>query len=248
MSKCNSCKLYIRIDLPLPALVETCVSQHHCIYSACMFLCVYFIHAHVCYTTMITINKEMSPFTQKLPEEEAFTILVKLMYAYSQRDLFKANFKELMLMFYQLDKLVEVGTLYMCMGLVCVCVFARVLCTCYGYTWLVRMYQSVHVHQYSCMLHSLHTLPNTHTHTHIHTHTYTHTTHTPHTHTPHTHTPHTHHTHTHTTHTHTPHTHTHHTHTHHTHTHTTHTHTTHTHTPHTHTPHTHTHTTYRVRW
>eukprot|EP00731_Ephydatia_muelleri_P024370 Em0016g641a len=46
-------------------------------------------------------------FGWKLPEEEAFTILVKLMYAYSQRDLFKANFKEMKLMFYQLDKLVE---------------------------------------------------------------------------------------------------------------------------------------------
>eukprot|EP00731_Ephydatia_muelleri_P036067 Em0198g1a len=50
---------------------------------------------------------------QKLPEEEAFTILVKLMYAYSQRDLFKANFKEMKLMFYQLDKVMDV---FLCDG------------------------------------------------------------------------------------------------------------------------------------
>jgi hypothetical protein len=44
---------------------------------------------------------------QKIPEEQAFAILVKIMFNYGHRDVFKANFKELHLMFYQLEKLLE---------------------------------------------------------------------------------------------------------------------------------------------
>ena len=47
-------------------------------------------------------------FMQKMPEEQAFSVLVKIMFTYGQRDLFKSNFKDLHLMFYQLDRLLEV--------------------------------------------------------------------------------------------------------------------------------------------
>ena len=45
---------------------------------------------------------------QKMPEEEAFAVLVKIMYNYGHRDVFKANFQNLHLMFYQLERLIEV--------------------------------------------------------------------------------------------------------------------------------------------
>ena len=48
---------------------------------------------------------------QKMPEEEAFAVLVKIMYNYGHRDVFKANFQNLHLMFYQLDRLLEVSEL-----------------------------------------------------------------------------------------------------------------------------------------
>ena len=44
-----------------------------------------------------------------MPEETAFSVLVKMMYTYGHRNIFKANFSDLHLMFYQLDKLMEVG-------------------------------------------------------------------------------------------------------------------------------------------
>ena len=43
-----------------------------------------------------------------MPEETAFSVLVKIMYNYGHRNLFKANFRDLHLMFYQLDRLLEV--------------------------------------------------------------------------------------------------------------------------------------------
>ena len=42
-----------------------------------------------------------------MPEETAFSVLVKIMYAYGHRNLFKANFQDLHLMFFQLEKLME---------------------------------------------------------------------------------------------------------------------------------------------
>ena len=50
-----------------------------------------------------------------MPEEEAFAVLVKIMYNYGHRDVFKANFQNLHLMFYQLDRLLEVGRPYISM-------------------------------------------------------------------------------------------------------------------------------------
>lgn len=44
-----------------------------------------------------------------MPEEQAFSVMVKILYNYKHRDLFKANFRNLHLMFYQLDKLLEVS-------------------------------------------------------------------------------------------------------------------------------------------
>jgi hypothetical protein len=43
-----------------------------------------------------------------LPEEKAFVVLVKIMYDYGLRDLFKHGFDTLHLRFYQLDRLIEV--------------------------------------------------------------------------------------------------------------------------------------------
>ncbi|XP_071820246.1 rab GTPase-activating protein 1-like isoform X2 [Apostichopus japonicus] len=42
-----------------------------------------------------------------MPEEQAFAILVKIMYDYQLRDLFLDNFKDLHVKFYQLDRLIE---------------------------------------------------------------------------------------------------------------------------------------------
>ena len=46
-----------------------------------------------------------------MPEEQAFSVMVKILYNYKHRDLFKANFQNLHLMFYQLDKLLLVSLL-----------------------------------------------------------------------------------------------------------------------------------------
>ena len=46
-----------------------------------------------------------------MPEEQAFAVLVKIMYNYGHRDVFKANFQNLHLMFYQLERLIEVRVL-----------------------------------------------------------------------------------------------------------------------------------------
>lgn len=44
-----------------------------------------------------------------MPEEQAFAILVKIMYDYQLRNLFLDNFKDLHVKFYQLDRLIEVS-------------------------------------------------------------------------------------------------------------------------------------------
>ena len=46
----------------------------------------------------------------KMPEEQAFCVLVKMMFDYSLRDLFKQGFEELHLNFYQLERLMQVNT------------------------------------------------------------------------------------------------------------------------------------------
>ena len=47
-------------------------------------------------------------FTPQMPEEQAFCVLVKIMFDYSLRDLFKQGFEELHLKFYQLERLMQV--------------------------------------------------------------------------------------------------------------------------------------------
>ena len=47
------------------------------------------------------------PFVQ-MPEEESFCVLVKIMFDYNMREMFKSGFEELHLSFYVLDRLMEV--------------------------------------------------------------------------------------------------------------------------------------------
>ena len=44
----------------------------------------------------------------QMPEEQAFCVLVKVMYDYKMRNLFKNGFEDLHLKFYQLERLTEV--------------------------------------------------------------------------------------------------------------------------------------------
>ncbi|XP_014674298.1 PREDICTED: rab GTPase-activating protein 1-like [Priapulus caudatus] len=48
-----------------------------------------------------------------IPEEQAFCILVKIMFEYGHRNIFRQNFEELHLKFYQLERLIEVGKVLM---------------------------------------------------------------------------------------------------------------------------------------
>lgn len=43
-----------------------------------------------------------------MPEEQAFSVLVKIMFAYGLRELFKQNFEDLHCKFYQLERLMQV--------------------------------------------------------------------------------------------------------------------------------------------
>lgn len=43
-----------------------------------------------------------------MPEEQAFSVLVKIMFDYGLRDLFKQNFEDLHCKFFQLEKLMQV--------------------------------------------------------------------------------------------------------------------------------------------
>ena len=44
-----------------------------------------------------------------MPEEQAFCVLVKIMFDYGLRDLFKLGFDALHLRFYQLERLMQVS-------------------------------------------------------------------------------------------------------------------------------------------
>lgn len=46
-----------------------------------------------------------------MPEEQAFCVLVKIMYDYGLRDLYKNNLEDLRSKFYQLEKLIQVGSI-----------------------------------------------------------------------------------------------------------------------------------------
>lgn len=48
------------------------------------------------------------PSHLQMPEEQAFCVLVKLMYDYGLRDLYKDRFDNLHMRFYQLNRLMEV--------------------------------------------------------------------------------------------------------------------------------------------
>lgn len=45
-----------------------------------------------------------------MPEEQAFCVLVKIMYDYGLRDLYKNNFEDLHCKFYQLERLMQVNS------------------------------------------------------------------------------------------------------------------------------------------
>ena len=63
-----------------------------------------------------------------MPEETAFAVLVKIMFDYKHRELFKSGFHTLHLCLFQLDKLIEV----------CVC-------TAYVYNLVYSMFHDHHV-------------------------------------------------------------------------------------------------------
>lgn len=44
----------------------------------------------------------------QMPEEQAFSVLVKIMFDYGLRDLFKQNFEDLHCKFFQLERLMQV--------------------------------------------------------------------------------------------------------------------------------------------
>lgn len=48
-----------------------------------------------------------------MPEEQAFSVLVKIMFEYGLRDLFKQNFEDLHCKFFQLERLMQVCMLHM---------------------------------------------------------------------------------------------------------------------------------------
>ena len=51
-----------------------------------------------------------------MPEEQAFAVLVKIMFNYGHRNLFRCNFQNLHLMFFQLEKLMEVALCALCVN------------------------------------------------------------------------------------------------------------------------------------
>lgn len=49
----------------------------------------------------------------QMPEEQAFSVLVKIMFDYGLRDLFKQNFEDLHCKFFQLERLMQVCVLHL---------------------------------------------------------------------------------------------------------------------------------------
>ena len=67
-----------------------------------------------------------------MPEEQAFSVLVKIMFNYGHREMFKPGFEPLHCMLFQLDKLLEVrveqkSNTYIDSILTCSCVM--IICT-----------------------------------------------------------------------------------------------------------------------
>lgn len=57
-----------------------------------------------------TLTQEacLSSLVPQMPEEQAFSVLVKIMFDYGLRELFKQNFEDLHCKFYQLERLMQV--------------------------------------------------------------------------------------------------------------------------------------------
>ena len=51
-------------------------------------------------------------FVRQMPEEDAFSVLVKLMHDYRLRDLFKPHMTELSLCIYKMDFLIQVSHMF----------------------------------------------------------------------------------------------------------------------------------------
>ena len=66
-------------------------------------------HPNVKHTEYLVLTLACIVF--KMPEEEAFAVLVKLMQEYKMRDMFKPTMAELGLCMYQLENLVQVQLL-----------------------------------------------------------------------------------------------------------------------------------------
>lgn len=69
-------------------------------------------------------------FLPQMPEEQAFCVLVKIMYDYQLRDLFKQGFQILHLKFYQLERLMQVDKSKILVSLKRVTSEVVLLCVC----------------------------------------------------------------------------------------------------------------------
>ena len=63
----------------------------------------------ICVLLTIFSNLISCDFSEQMPEEEAFAVLVKLMQEYRLRELFKPSMAELGLCMYKLECLIQVG-------------------------------------------------------------------------------------------------------------------------------------------
>lgn len=60
----------------------------------------------VCF--VIPLTPALTAYLLQMPEEQAFSVLVKIMFDYGLRELFKQNFEDLHCKFYQLERLMQV--------------------------------------------------------------------------------------------------------------------------------------------
>lgn len=81
---------------------------------------------------------------QKMPEEQAFSVLVKIMFNYGHREMFKPGFELLHCMLFQLDKLLEVHK--QCRIIHCLYAY---MCTFNLYLFVSRMWCLICMHIWS---------------------------------------------------------------------------------------------------
>ena len=74
-------------------------------------------------------------------------MMVKLMYNYGHRELFKENFKELHLMFYQLDRLLEVHTCTCINTCTCICTCINT-CACIVIDEIMKIWSMTYLSNY----------------------------------------------------------------------------------------------------